>query len=297
MIGGKNICAITGASGYVGGRIRDYFIENGWIVYELTHDLRELRVDDRPVVSYSLEEEIRPRVLSVLEKSDLLIHCAYDFRLVDWQSIWEVNVNGSVRLLNGAKSVGVKKIIVISTMSAFEGCKSRYGKAKLAIEREARRADAVIIRPGLVFGKCSGGMIGALERIVSISGIVPLIGHGSQILHLAHEGDLCQLIFKLATEQVPGISEPILAASEKGITLRDILQILASVRGKKMTFIPIPWRLAWSGVKLLELVRLHIGFRSDSIISLVNLDPKPSFKLTKQIGVTFRDFNFHTAAS
>jgi nucleoside-diphosphate-sugar epimerase len=182
-------------------------------------------------------------------------------------------------------------------MSAFEGCKSLYGMAKLAIEKEAHKTGAIIVRPGLVFGRGPGGMVGALERIVSLSRIVPLIGEGRQVLYLAHENDLCRLIFKIATEPVPDISKPILAASEKGKTFRDILQILASTRGKKLTFIPLPWRLVWSGVKLLELVRLYIGLRSDSIISLVNLDPKPSFELTKRVGVAFRDFTSHTAVS
>ena len=42
--------------------------------------------------------------------------------------------------------------------------------------------------------------------------------------------------------------------------------------------------------------RLKI-IRSDSIISLVNLDPKPSVELTKHIGVAFRDFTSQTAVS
>lgn len=296
-MGKRNVCAITGASGYVGGRIKDHFIENGWTVYELTRDPKRLEADKRFAVSYSLEGPLSPKVLAVLTESDLLIHCAYDFRLVDPRKIWQVNVDGSAQLLHAAKSAGVRKIIVISTMSAFEGCKSQYGKAKLAVEKEARELGVVIVRPGLVFGKNPGGMVGALKKIVSVSGIVPMVGNGSQILHLAHEEDLTILIFNIATDQIPGVSEPILAASENGKTFREILQVLASTQDKTVKFVPLPWRLVWLGVKLLELGRLRFGLRSDSIISLVGLDPKPSFELTKQFGVTFRDFNSGTAAS
>ena len=296
MIDGKKTCAITGTSGYVGRRIRDHFIENGWTVYELKHDVRGV-TGDRFVPPYSLEGDIHPGILDILQKSDVLIHCAYDFRLVDSESIWQTNVNGSLRLLNAAKSAGVKNMIVVSTMSAFDGCKSIYGMAKLAIEKEAQKIGAIIVRPGLVFGRNAGGMVGTLERLISLSRIVPLIGNGCQVLYLAHENDLCRLMFKLANEPVSNLSKPIIAASEKGRTFRDILQVLASARGTKLRFIPVPWRLVWSGVKLLELVKLRIGLRSDSIISLVNLDPKPSFDLTKDIGVTFREFSSQTAAS
>jgi len=292
MIERKNACVITGTSGYVGRRIRDYFVENDWTVCELKHNCRS---DESLVTAYSLEEEISAGVVNVLEKSNLLIHCAYDFRVIDRQSVLRVNVNGSGRLLNTAKRVGVKKVIVISTMSAFDGCKSLYGMAKLAIESEARKTGAIIVRPGLVFGKSAGGMVGTLERLVSRSRIVPLIGEGRQVFYLAHENDLCSLILKIATEAAFDIKEPIVAASEKGKRFKDILQILASINGKKLTFIPLPWGPAWGGVKLLELVRAPIGIRSDSIISLVNLNPMPSFELTKQIGVVFREFTHETA--
>jgi nucleoside-diphosphate-sugar epimerase len=294
MIDGKNVCSVTGASGYVGMRIRDYLIRNGWIVYELRHSLESSQNNEELLLPYCLESEIHPRVHEVLKDVDVVIHCAYDFRLTEWQDIWDVNVNGSLKLLHVARGARVKKIIVLSTMSAFEGCKSLYGKAKLAIEKEAIKAGAIVIRPGLVFGMHAGGMIGSLKRVVSAFGIVPLIGNGTQMLYTTHEDDLCHLIFRISTEDLMNISEPIIAASEKAKTFRSILEILANSMRRKVIFIPLPWRLVWAGLKVFEMLGLHVGLRSDSVMSLVTPCPEPSFGLMKQIGAHFRAFDAET---
>lgn len=297
MVAGETACAITGASGYIGKKISDYFLQNGWIVYKLKHTLGGSDSEGPFVLPLSLGEEVPEAIRSAFKRVAVLIHCAYDFRLTRAEDIWRVNVDGCLRLLESARNAGVETIIVFSTMSAFEGCKSLYGKAKVAIEEEALKARAFVIRPGLVFGKDPGGMMGALKRIVSASRIVPLMGDGNQVLYAAHEDDLCRLIFSIATGKVPNVAQPIVAASEKGETFRTILGVLASVLGRRVILLPLPWRLVWLALKIMELLRVRVGLRSDSVVSFANLDPRPSFELTKQVGIHFREFNSETVTS
>jgi nucleoside-diphosphate-sugar epimerase len=78
-----------------------------------------------------------------------------------------------------AKEGGVERIIFLSSISAFDGCSSLYGKAKLEIEKDAADVGAGIIRSGLLYGpRPSGGMFGSLQRMASDSSIIPLIGSG-----------------------------------------------------------------------------------------------------------------------
>ena len=280
--------AITGANGYVGSSIKRYLRKNQHAVYEMRHDLPRSDLCNEFLIPYSLENEVE---LSVFENIDVLVHCAYDFRLTKWKDIVNVNVKGSLRLFEAAKRAGVERIIFVSTMSAFQGCKSLYGKAKMEIEREAMKVEAVIVRSGLVFGKNAGGMFGGLGQIVSLSHIVPLVGDGNQVLYLAHEEDLCRLILRVCTEITESIPKPIIAASEKSTTLRRILEVLAHAQGKKVILVPTPWRLIWVGLKASEMLGIPVGFRSDSVVGLVNQDPDPDFELTKHIGIQFREFN------
>jgi len=67
-------------------------------------------------------------------------------------------VEGSIRLLRMAKAAGVGRIVFISTISAFTGARSRYGRAKLQVESVCRELGGIILRPGLVFGDSPGGV-------------------------------------------------------------------------------------------------------------------------------------------
>lgn len=280
-------CAVTGANGYIGSRISASFAQNGWLVYELRHDLIRGMPGDQFKIPYSLGMDLDEEVLKAV---DVLIHCAYDFRPIRWSEIFRVNVEGSVKLLEAAKASGVKKLIFISTMAAFDDCKSLYGKAKMEIEKQTKDICSAVIRPGLVFGKHAGGMLGALSRIVTISKIVPMLGRGEQQLFLVHEADLCLLVRKCA-EMEESLSQPVLAASDRGRTLKSIIGMLGEMKRKRLVLLPIPWQLIWIGLRVLEEMRIRVGLRSDSVISLINQDQNPDFRNTKKLGVQFREFS------
>ena len=179
--------AVTGANGFVGSRIADFLRKKGCEVYEIgRHPSSEIK-NSKYFIYHSLGKGIDQ---DKLKNIDVLVHCAYDFSLTSWEDIKKINVNGSVKLLESAKKAKLKKIIFISTVSAFEGCTSMYGKAKLTVEKEAKKIAAFIVRPGLVFGKNAGGMVGSLNKIISASKFAPLVGSGKQMLYLCHNKDL-----------------------------------------------------------------------------------------------------------
>jgi nucleoside-diphosphate-sugar epimerase len=279
-------CAVTGAGGYVGSRIATYMRSHGWNVLELT---RSRGAGNQPgTVSYSLENGISPDVLQGVE---VLIHCAYDFRPVAQADIWRVNVEGTSRLFDAARRAGVERIVCVSTISAYGGCRSLYGKAKLAIEDEALKAGGIVVRPGLVYGREAGGMLGSLNRIMASAKVVPLIGNGSWMMYLAFEDDLCDLICRLC--DMNGNQKPriITAASSRGKSFRGLLSELARAHGNNLVFIPVPWRVVWLGLRLMETLGILVGFRSDSVLGLVYPDPQPSFRELQEFGMTFRDFS------
>jgi nucleoside-diphosphate-sugar epimerase len=283
-------CAVTGAAGYVGSAIARHFADRGWIVFEFTRRPPLNAVSNRVHVPFQLESPIDPGIFRD-NNIRALIHCAYDFRPVKWKHIHRINVEGSARLLQAAKKAGVGRMIFLSSISAFEGCSSLYGKAKLGIERVAADLGACIIRPGLVYGtQSSGGMFGSLQRSVAGSSTIPLIGSGRYMQYLVHADDLCELILKLSSGAVQFPVAPLVAASPHGWQIRALLRALAAAQKKTVKLIPLPWQLVWLPLKALEIVGISPPFRSDSVISLVRQNPRPDFSLATQIGCRFRDF-------
>lgn len=281
--------AVTGANGYLGGHVCRFLNKrNCKIIF-----LQRAPDKNKTVGEYSffsLEDSINPEIF---KNADVLVHCAYDPTPITWKKIEEINVQGAIRLFQAAVDGGIKQIIYISSMSAFDNCKSLYGQAKLAIEKELTKLGegGIIIRPGLIFGGHLGGFLSAVKSFATRLPLIPLIGSGDQMLHFSNIEDLCELIFKLTSNPNLAPCMPIMAACEKGKPFKEIVKLLAHQENKSPLLIPMPWQIAWLGLKALEWSGIRIGFRSDSIVGLVHYNPYPDFNTLKGIGLSFRNFD------
>jgi nucleoside-diphosphate-sugar epimerase len=279
----NNVCAITGSNGYVGGCVKNYFAARDWEILELTRRPKS----NSHAIKFQLGEKISSDELAGV---NALVHCAYDFKPLRWKEIVEINVEGSRKILEAARTAKIPKIIFISSISAFDDCKSLYGKAKLEIEKIALDCGALVIRPGLVYGNDSGGMFGKLSAQIGNSSVIPMIGDGSQIQFLVHNEDLCAFIEKLATGKIQIEPQILTAANPEPWPFKKLLLEIARSQNKKIKFIPLPWRLVWLGLKSAELCGLKLNFRSDSLVSLMNQNPKPDFSTNAKVGLICRPF-------
>ena len=164
---GHGTAAVTGANGYLGAIVAERLGKEGWQTLRLVRTERG-ETSRRFVLGAPVQPEL-------LEGIDLVVHCAYDMALRQRADIWRVNVAGTANLLEAARAAGVGRVIVLSSMSAFEGTTQLYGQAKLQIEAHAQRFGACSVRPGLVYGPRAGGMAGTLQRLSRMP-FVPLVG-------------------------------------------------------------------------------------------------------------------------
>jgi nucleoside-diphosphate-sugar epimerase len=277
-------CLLTGANGYLGKHIKQKLLANGWRVSEMTR--HELKVSG--AVQYRLGEMVNPRQL---RGYDALVHCAYDFSKLGWPEIYETNVAGSERLLNAAHEAGITRIVFISTISAFKGCRSLYGKGKLQVEGIAHTLGGWVVRPGLAYGDHPGGMFGRLVASVQRSRIVVVPGTGMQRLYLAHVADIAEAVLKcIGSEKQPnGI--PVTVAHERPWTLRAILEAIARDLRTQIIIAPVPWRLLLVGLYIAEFFKIPLGIRSDSLISLIHQNPSPVLNAFEALGVKCKPFH------
>lgn len=277
------ICAITGSNGYVGSCIKNYFAAHGWEIRELTRQPKP----GSHGVAFQLGADLSPASLAGVTA---LVHCAYDFKPLTWAEIRTVNVGGTEKLLAAAQAAGVGRIIVISSISAYDGCRSLYGRAKLEIEAIAQRHGALAIRPGLVYGDQPGGMFGKLQEQIRRAKIIPLIGDGSQLQYLVHEEDLSAFAETFAAGKLVTTGRLFSAAHPQPWPFKELLLAIARGLGKKISFLPLPWRLIWLGLKTAEACGLRLNFRSDSLVSLMYQNPQPDFSANATAGLICRPF-------
>lgn len=274
-------CAITGASGYVGSVISAALREH----------LPVLGLSRKPRnsedVAWSFES---PAGVSDALRSrgvKTLIHAAWDMQATTFQELNRTCVDGSARLFDAAHTAGVERIVFISTISAFEGCRSAYGRTKLAVERMLKTSAGIIFRPGLVFGATSGGVFGTIRKQVAKGGLVPMIGDGRIPQYLLHESTLADCMRSAANGKFDEAGvEPITVAHPNPWPFRDLVQSIARSECRDVKLLPVPWQLLFAGIRTGELMKVKLPFRSDSILSFVYSNQDPDFNRMKSLGIT-----------
>ena len=278
----SRICLVTGGRGYLGGEVGNFLRNAGWQVRSTVHG----PADGKDDISYSLGNGLPP---SALDGVNALVHCAYDFRPGDWAAIHRKNVLGTKRLLQQATEFGIKNIVTISSISAYPGCRSLYGRAKLLIEDETQAVGGVALRPGLIYGGHDRGMYGRLEAQVRRGRPIPLLSGSPCTQYLVHVEDLCRLIEAILSGAISSPSCTWTIAHPQGWPLRDLLLRIAG--GRKLLFIPVPWQLVWAGLRLAENAGLRLNFKSDNVVGIVHQNPHPDFRPILASGIPLRPFS------
>jgi nucleoside-diphosphate-sugar epimerase len=272
------VIGVTGANGYVGGRILDHLRGAGLEAVALVRRPREAGEQARP---YALGDPLED---GALEGIETVVHAAYDASQRGEQ-IRAVNVLGSMPLLDALAAKG-GRVVLISSLSAFEGARSLYGQAKLELESLTVERGGVALRPGLVFGREAAGLFGAMAAALTDHAIVPLPGGGSQRQFLTHDEHLAELIAAIVTRRFTP-ARTAFAAHEAPTTLRGIAEQIAAAGGHSLRVIPLPALPVALGMRAAESIGVPLPFRADSMVSLMHPIPLDQVAALERTPVEF----------
>ncbi len=276
---------MTGASGYLGGLIAEALEAAGWEVVRL---VRTLPPGDNARQKYRQHRLTDTPAGDLLQGVELLVHAAYDFSLTRRDDIWRVNVDGTGQLLAAARRAGLKRVIVLSSMSAYPGTTQLYGQAKLAIEQAGFAHGAAVIRPGLVYGDRPGGMVGSLLRFTRFP-VMPVVAPNAK-QYPVHEDDLAGAVVALAeAESVP--LEAMGVASPVPVAFGTFVETLAASSRRRCHFVPVPWRLVYWALRVIETTPARLPFRADSLLGLARAASfVPGVDRLAEMGIVVRPF-------
>lgn len=228
----KKVC-ITGAAGFIGSHLAEAFLAAGWRVIAIDDLSSGKRENLPPEVELHVLDIRGAEAAGLLENAgcQLLVHQAaqMDVRrsVADPAFDAEVNVVGSLRLLEAARKGGVRQVLFASTGGAIYGEQdvfpaaedhplrplSPYGVSKLAVERylyfyaQTYGLDVACLRYANVYGERQNphgeaGVVAIfLERL--LKGETPRInGDGLQTRDYVHVSDVVRA--NLAVVGLPG---------------------------------------------------------------------------------------------
>jgi nucleoside-diphosphate-sugar epimerase len=207
---------LTGSTGFLGSRI--------------AAELESRRLAWRP-----LQARLREVRSADLAGATTVIHCAglTPHRSSRTEEFFEINVEGTKRLLGESERAGVRRFIFISSM----GVKfpSAYAQSKLAAEESVRqsRLEWLVLRPAHVYGPHPHfrGTFEKLKRKMAWY----VLGSGRSPIHIVYVKDCAAVVVQAALSARARETLNIIAPE---VTELDYMRVLRKVAGSKILILP-----------------------------------------------------------
>ncbi|MCW8965855.1 MAG: NAD(P)H-binding protein [Candidatus Pacearchaeota archaeon] len=170
----KNIL-MTGSTGFVGKKLLDKIGGK----YQINTFSGKTRVDLKD----------KEDVFDITKNKDIVIHLAYSKNYPE-------NIIITKNLIEACKKNKIKKILILSSMSAKREKPDKYGKNKLYIEKliKESKLNYTILRPSIIYGSGSSSFNFIIDYMNKIPFFTPIIGNGKYFIYPIHVNDVIQSI-------------------------------------------------------------------------------------------------------
>ena len=224
----SKILAITGGTGFVGGKLIDLALARGHTVRALT---RRAQPDRAGVTWVSGALDTPDALTTLIAGSDAVLHVAGVVNAPDRAGFVAGNITGTQAVVDAAMRAGVRRFVHVSSLAAREPDISTYGWSKREAETvvAASTLDWTMVRPPAIYGP--GDMeMRDLFRMASKG--VALLPPGGR-LSVIEVGDIATLLLAVA-ETDPGklILEPD-DGRPRGWSHAELLSAMGIASGRK----------------------------------------------------------------
>ena len=223
---------ITGATGYIGARLRNAAKVRGHEVISLCRSIGTLTPQQW------LHYDIRgtdPIVIPL--DADAVVHLASSERIAS-ESDFAAETASASALLRAAR-LSDAKFIFVSSQTASKDAPTMYGRSKWAIEQEVLKAGGWVVRPGQVYGGDEKGLFGILIAAVRSLPVLPAFVPAPHVQPI-HIDDVATALLTVA-ERNDLAPRVVCVADPHPITFTRFLSLIASQRLRvRRLFLPVP---------------------------------------------------------
>lgn len=270
---------VTGATGYIGNRLTDLAISQGFEVVALTR-----RPVSRCGVVWREFDLASPGADGWPTDVLAVIHLAA--QTSSSTALTEDDEIHAAECLIRATNRHSARFIFVSSQTARLDAPTKYGRTKAIIEAMVLAGGGIVVRPGQVYGGISCGLFGtlvrAVERLPVLPGFVP-----SPLVQPIHVDDLAKGLMVLASsETIP--SKVFRLGSSEPVTFTQFLETIARCRlRRRRIFFPIPRRFVLFMTYCLGTSLTHrLGF--GQLLSLFELPPMETGEDMRLLGLSLR---------
>lgn len=245
---------VTGASGFLGSRIVARALEAGYPVRALvrtTSDLSLLPTEGIELCRGDVTDS--DAVRGAMAGMTAVIHTAglTPEKAPDRALSFRVNVGGTENVIAACRNAEVRRLVHISSMSAFAQNPSAYGNTKWQADERVRASGLgyTILRPSIIYGPWGRGVFAKMVEQLRKFPVVPVIGNGEGPMRPVHVDDVAWAAVAVLGSQGT-VGKTYMLGGKENLTMNEFLELTAEALGKKGRLVHLPvWFcrfLAWA---------------------------------------------------
>lgn len=293
---------VTGASGFIGQSLCKTLSETGKSVLAIVRNLNYKLLYEN--IEHVKVEDINYQTnwKEIIKDVDCIIHCAgiahinYKPKKNSLNLYHSINIDGTKQLAEQAASLGVRRLIFLSSIGVNglntkkyfsntdapnpteEYAMSKYEAEKVLIDvSKNTKLEVVIIRSPLVYGKSSPGNIKRLIKLINLGVPLPLDKIQNKRSFIGID-NLVDLLIK-CIDHPKAMGKTFLASDNEDLSTTELIKLIASSMKKKVRLFYVPlFLLKFFGTlinKRKEINKLVGSLRIDNSYTKETLDWKP----------------------
>lgn len=266
---------MTGGSGFVGARLIERLVAQGWQVRALARSDAAVRIVERlgaQAVRGSLDD---PASLArAAQGCGVVIHVAALFKLWGEPAEFErTNVQGTAHLLKAAAGASVERFVQLGAAAVVMGDMAPMLRVNESLPLQERawapysaskaRSEALVlganrpgvfetmvVRPPMIWGAGMPTLDHMVENVKA--GQFRWVGNGSQGMSTAHVDNVCHAL-ELAVRKGRG-GQAYFVSDEEDSTLKEVISSLLLTRGVEPPRASAPLAVVWTMASVMEWI-------------------------------------------
>lgn len=232
---------LTGATGFIGRRLLQQLIDEGFEVRALVR--RPGSLDVQPGLEQITGDLDQPETLTrLIEGCDAVVHLAGAIAGRRPTDFTRVNAAGTGRLVDAIERAQPgARLVLVSSLAARAPHLSDYAASKRAGETlvETSALDWFILRPPAVYGPDDPALAPLWKMLAR--GVLLRAGPAQARFSLLHVDDLCSAIAQLLHRPALGrLTRCLDDGRPQGYNWQDVARIAAGLRGRAVRVVPLP---------------------------------------------------------
>ena len=264
---------VTGANGFTGSYLVKKLLARGYEVTGLVRKNSNFNMIENLPIKLIYKDIAKDSLDGLLDDIDIVYHVAAAFRAenVPRQYFWDVNVEGTRKLLVEAKRANVKRFVHTSTVGVQGKIKNPpakeeypynpgdyYQESKMDGEKlalnffKSENLQGTVVRPVGIYGPGDTRFLKLFKFINN--GSFRMIGNGQVLYHITYVEDLVEGI-ALAGEKDEAVGEIITIGGEGFLTLEKLVEKIGNALDKPVIHkMKIPFWPIWTAGLICEIV-------------------------------------------